>query len=392
MSISHPRVTLMAWLAVVFLAQCSSAQDFVALSLSDSASSESEVATAEFFGTDVDPSAIALVGGCDTACCSTGTCDALVSGCDSCGSSSCCGCLPWWAHRTGAFGEILFLSPGNSDLIFAVEQNDPTANAFPTGPIGLSNIEEELGYRFGLSWALNNCTSIVGAYSRWDGDTTSFINRTGTNVINSLIIHPSTATTGAQSLSANAYQLVNFQTADVMMRRVYRANNSSVINWNAGVRYGNLEQGLVTNQTVAVGTGLTTVTTDIDFNGFGFLTGLDAERRFQSTGLSIYGKAFGSLLAGNWQADYTLVNQFGGGVIGNRYDDYRVSPVVDTELGLGWTSKGGGLRVTSGYMFSTWFNAVNNRDYIQAFRRGNLLDLDHSLTFSGLTFRTELRF
>ena len=29
--------------------------------------------------------------------------------------------LPWWAHRTGAFGEYLYLTAGSSDLIYAVE-------------------------------------------------------------------------------------------------------------------------------------------------------------------------------------------------------------------------------------------------------------------------------
>ncbi len=206
------------------------------------------------------------------------------------------------------------------------------------------------------------------------------------------MIHPSTATTGAASLEANATQLANFQFADLMVRRVYRSSDCGVINWNAGLRYGNLEQGLSANQTVSVATGLTNVTTDIDFNGFGIIGGLDGARHSTHTGFLVYGRALGSLLAGNWQADYRQSNQFGGGVIANRYDDYRVTPVVDTELGVGWQSCGGGLRVTTGYLFSTWFNAVTNRDYIQSVRSGDMLNLDDNLTFSGLSLRTDLRF
>ncbi len=313
--------------------------------------------------------------------------------CDSACDSACnpC-CLPWWAHRCGGFGELLYLNAGNSDLIYAVEQTSPLANASPTGPLGISNIGQELGYRVGLSHALSNCSSLVASYTRWDGDTFSSIGATGTNVLNSQLIHPSVATTGAASLEATASQKINFQYVDAMFRRVHRVYDCGVINWNAGLRYGKLEQGVVGNQTVSVATGLTTVTTDVDFDGLGIIAGLDGERHARDCGLFVYGKAMGSLLAGNWQADYTQVNQFGGGVIANKYEDFRISPVTDAELGLGWQSCCGRVRVSTGYLFSCWFNAVNNRDYIQGVRTGNLLELDDSVTFSGLTLRSELRF
>lgn len=311
------------------------------------------------------------------------------SGCDSCDSRP---CTPWWAHRSGGFGELLYLSPGNSDLIYAVEQTSALAGASPTGPLGISNIDEHLGYRVGMTFARSQCSSVVVSYSRWDGDTTTQLDATGNNVLNSRVIHPSTATTGAASVRASARQLANFQFADLLLRRVYKSSDLGVLNWNAGLRYGNLEQGLSTDQLVSVATGLTNVTTDIDFNGFGIIGGLDGERRSSHSGLLVYGRVLGSLLAGNWQADYTQTNQFGGGVIATRYDDYRVTPVVDTELGVGWQSQSGRLRISSGYLFSTWFNAVTTRDYVQSVRTGDLLELDDNLTFSGLTFRSELRF
>ncbi len=330
----------------------------------------------------VQPVSFSMHGGCDIPC---------DTACDSACSPSQC-CVPWWAHRNGGFGELLYLSPGNSDLIYATEQTGPVQQASPTGPIGISNIDEHVGYRVGLNLAHSNCASLAVSYTRWDGETTSILQATGNNVLNSNVIHPSTATTGAASLEATARQLANFQFGDVMVRRVYRSSDCGVINWNAGLRYGNLEQGLSADQTVSVATGLTNVTTDIDFSGFGIIGGLDGARHSTHTGFLVYGKALGSLLAGNWQADYRQTNQFGGGVIANRYDDYRVTPVVDTELGVGWQSKSGCLRVTTGYLFSTWFNAVTTRDYVQSVRTGNMLNLDDNLTFSGLALRTEIRF
>ena len=301
-------------------------------------------------------------------------------------------CTPWWAHRTGVFAEALYLSAGNSDLIYAIEQTGPGPTDSPTGPLGISNIGEQVGYRFGFSLASTDCSSVNASYTNWNGSTTSVLDATGTNVINSLVAHPSVTTTGAASLQATARQSATFQFADLTLRRVHKASNCGVLNWNAGVRYGNLEQGLSADQTISVATGLTKLTTDIDFNGLGILGGLDGERYSCETGLLLYGRAMGSLLAGNWKADYRQTNQFGGGVIANHYEDFRVSPVVDTELGVGWQSCNGRVRFTTGYLFSTWFNAVTNRDYIQSVRNANLLNVDDNLTFSGLTLRTDIRF
>ncbi len=313
----------------------------------------------------------------------------------ACDSGACCPtvcCLPKWAHRTGGFGEVLYLSAGNSDLIYANEQTGPVASASPTGPLGISNIGEHVGFRAGFTIAKSNCSSLNASYTRWDGATTSFLDATGNNVINSQVSHPSVATTGSASLDAIARQSANFQFADAYIRRIYRSNDCGALNWNGGLRYGNLEQGISVDQTLSVATGTTNVTTDIDFNGFGILGGLDGERHSASSGFLVYGRVLGSLLAGNWQADYRQTNQFGGGVIATHYEDFRVTPVVDSELGVGWQNCTGRFRVSAGYLFSTWFNAVTNRDYIQSVRSGQLLNLDDSLTFSGLALRSELRF
>ncbi len=327
-----------------------------------------------------------------TASCNTPSSSMAIEACGV--QPTCCEpvCTPWWAHRTGGFGEALYLSAGNSDLIYAIEQTGPGPTASPTGPLGITNMGEHVGYRFGFALASSDCNSVYASYTRWDGSTTSVLNATGTNVLASAVTHPSVATSGAASLQAVARQSATFQFADVALRRVYKASNCGVLNWNAGVRYGNLEQGLSADQVISVATGLTNVNTDIDFNGLGVLGGLDGERFSCDTGLLVYGRAMGSMLAGNWKADYRQTNQFGGGVIANHYEDFRVSPVVDTELGVGWQNCSGRFRVTTGYLFSTWFNAVTNRDYIQSVRNSNLLNVDDNLTFSGLTLRADLRF
>ncbi len=70
---------------------------------------------------------------------------------------------------------------------------------------------------------------------------------------------------------------------------------------------------------------------------------------------------------------------------------------LDLELGGGWQSNCGHLRVTCGYMISSWFNAVTTDQWIRAVGRGNFVGQPDSMSydtlmFDGLTVRAELRF
>lgn len=316
---------------------------------------------------------------CETSVCAP-TC-AAVAECE----------LPWWAHRTGAFGEFLYLSPGNTDIIYAREETDPGLTGSPTGPQGIVNIDASPGYRFGFFVALDDCSSIVTSYTRWDGNSSDSIVRTGNRILNPVLLHPSTLTTGSTATTASANQSINFQFADLAYRRILRHGNRYAINWTGGLRYGNLEQSFNSQQNVSVATGLTSLTTDIDFDGFGLLAGLDGERQSLETGFLIYGRGASSFLGGEWKADASQRNQFGGGVIGNSLTDFRVTPILEAELGTGWQSAGGNIRLTTGVLASGWFNAISTRDYLQSFNESNFVDMNDTISFVGLTTRLELR-
>jgi hypothetical protein len=308
-----------------------------------------------------------------------------------CGPEYCCP-TPWWAHRNGAFGEFLLLRPGSSDLIYAVEQVGPAPGDTPTGPVGIANIDGSAGFRTGFTLAASQCSSLVVGYRWWEGETLSGITATGANVLDSQVMHPSLGTSGAASLSAAANQGISFQNIDLLYRHLWKASNTVALNWKTGLRYGNLEQTSLTQQTVQVGTGLSTVSTDIDFDGFGIAGGLDFERYSHASGLSIYGDSMLSLLAGDWNATYRHSNQLGGGVAANRIEDFRITPVLDAELGLAWTGWDGCVRVHGGLLVSAWYEAMVTRDYIDGVRRGSINDIGDTLTFTGLTTGLEIRF
>ncbi len=297
------------------------------------------------------------------------------------------------AHGTGGFGQFLLLRPGNVDHIYAIEQNDAVQpGSFPTGPIGRVNIDEQEGYRLGFTCAASDCTSLVVSYTEFTGSTSDQITATAGNNINSLIHHPSTDTVGDDGLESAADYSLDFRLFDMAYRHIWKANDTFAINWLAGFRYGEMGQNLVGEQLMSVATGLDTVDVDVDFNGFGMMLGVDGELRSCRTGMMIYGRGVANFLAGDWKGTYTQVNQFGGGVVANEYEDYRVTPVMELELGLGWVSKCGKCRATVGYMNSAWYDAISTRTYVDAVRNTDYINIDETITFSGLTTGVEVRF
>lgn len=301
-------------------------------------------------------------------------------------------CNPWWAHRSALSGEFLLLQPGNTDLVYALEQTSPfPAAASPTGPVGIVGINPQAGFRIGLTHAASDHTSLIAGYTWWQGDASSRLQASGGNVLGSTILYPDAATTAMGSSQASASQRIRFQFADVGYRHLWKANETMAVNWIGGLRYGNLSQKLNVRQVNTL-PGTTTLDTKINFDGFGITGGLDFERLSQRSGLSLYGRSMASLMAGDWNAHYRQSNDLALGVIANNYEDFRVTPVLEAELGLAWTSPQRRCRCHVGMQVSGWYNAVSTREYTDSVRQGMYSDINETVTFNGLTLGGQWRF
>ena len=318
----------------------------------------------------------------DGAVCSD--CSAETSAC------TCCG-VPLWQHRTGVQAEMLYLRPGNVDVVYAVEQTSfLPALASPTGPVGRVNDNGGTGFRIGANWALDDSASLVVTYSWLESDTVDAITATPGNVLNLQVGHPSVATSGAASLAASATYDIDFQLVDVAYRGLLWGTHDAAIDYVVGLRYAHLSQDFTAEQDIFAGVGLTSVATQINFDGFGPRFGLHGVKRRAGTGLLLYANGDVSLVGGECQANYLQTNQFGGAAqIGNDLDDYRILTLADVELGLGWESAGGRFRVTGGYLVSAWFNTLTTGSYVTGVQQGAYDDLSESLTFDGLVARIE---
>ncbi|MEX2188763.1 MAG: Lpg1974 family pore-forming outer membrane protein [Pirellulales bacterium] len=303
-----------------------------------------------------------------------------------------CGCVPYWAHRNSVMAELMLLRARDVEVAYAVPIDGPIAPGAPgaqVGPTGVADLEYDVGFRVGFNWALDDCSSVAMVYSHFDSAASDTITATAPDVVRSLVMHPNSANAAVDNLMARATNSVDFQLVDLDFRHAWSASDCHVVNWVVGARYAHLDQDFSSE---FENLGISTVDTDIKFDGGGLRLGLEAERRARG-GLSLFAKGYASFVAGDFDASYRQYDVISDARVYNSWNAGRVVTMLDLEAGLAWTSFSGRVRATAGYVLSGWYNTAKTNDWINAVRTGNYLDMTDSevLTFDGFTTRLEYR-
>jgi hypothetical protein len=296
-------------------------------------------------------------------------------------------------HRSGVFGEFLYLRPRGADVVFAQPQSGCGTAAVPNGPSAVLAPDYSPGFRAGGFAALNNCSSIEAAFSWWDDDTHSTVVAPGGTVLHSLLVLPSTTSCSATSAQATGGLSLGIRTGDVSYKRLLCSDGHAYyVNWLAGAYYAHLDQALATDFSIS---GHTTVDTHINQDGVGPRVGLEGEA-LAKWGISVYGRGTANLLASHIGASFIQHNTFAGNQGFATFADDRILPILDLELGIGWTSPKGHVRVLGGYYVAGWFNTLVTSDFINAVQANNFSNhgdnLSNTLWFDGLVGRVEVRF
>ena len=304
--------------------------------------------------------------------------------CDRC--SCCCKHYVW--------GEALFLRARDAEVAFATPIDGPIRpepGNYPVqvGPVGLVDPDFEPGFRVGFATDLDCCARIGAEYTRYESGTSHAVETLPVNVLASHVVHPGTLNAIGSFYSGEASLDIGFDLVDLDYRCVFASGDCYEINYLAGLRYGHLDQEFRSQFT---NNGVEEVDTNIRFDGGGLRFGLEAERHSCCTGLMVYGKAIGSFAAGDFRADYRQMEATDSVVVDTSWKSGRVVGMADFELGAGWMSCNGCLRVTGGYMLSTWYNTVQTDEYIHAVRRNHFVGLGDNMTFDGFVARVEARF
>jgi len=308
-----------------------------------------------------------------------------------------CGCLPpSWPHRSGVFGEYLFLRPRSRDVSYAMpvalDSVVPTPGAIvPVGTIGTNDPNYSSGFRVGVNRAIDQFASIRGTYTYYQNSERDSITAAPDTELHSLVSHPGIIQPNLPFTTAASSSSVNFQMADVELRKLLAYSPYYALNYSVGARYVHLSQDFGTNLT-GLRDAADNVSADSNFDGGGIRFGLDGEHYARRTGLMAYWRTGASFVGGQFRANYRETFGFDPLVIQSHWNGGRLVSILDAELGVGWTSKTQRMRLRAGYLVSGWFNTVTPGDYISATQHNNYGNLSKSFSFDGLTASVEYRY
>ena len=308
------------------------------------------------------------------------------------GNPGCCACDDCCEQHVRAWGELLYISPRNLNLAFAVPA-DGCTSLVPLGEVAQVSPDDTFTFRIGVEYAVNCNTSIGVSYTRLNNKETAVA-----EAPEGLALHPLVTAAdlvcgeGNEILAAGAIYKTKYDIVDIDVRNVlYSCHNVNVV-WLIGARWMRFEQNF---DAQFANLGDTFVTSNVDVTGYGPRVGLEGEIGL-CKGTSAYAKTAASLVYGKFKADYTQENTFVGTQLDTSFKQERVMTIVDFEAGLAWTSCDGCWRVAAGFMVSQWYNAVTVPGVIEAVKNNrfdrhtdNLNDL---IQIEGGVLRVEFRF
>ncbi|MEX2174317.1 MAG: Lpg1974 family pore-forming outer membrane protein [Pirellulaceae bacterium] len=308
--------------------------------------------------------------------------------CDDCNSGG-------WCHKWNVFGEFLYLRARNAEVAYAVPIDgnitDPSDPAFQVGEVQTVDPNYQPGFRFGFGFTLDECSAFQLTYTQLDADANDSLvlpGGLGAPVARSLV-SPLPINAAVDTLDAEAHLAVQFKLLDADYKGLLAYNDDYRIGYVVGARYAKLNQEFDALYQV---NGFETVATDVEFEGVGLKLGLDAERYGRNRQWFVYGRGDVAFVGGEFRADYFGSNQADDVVVDTSWEAGRLVTITDLEVGLGWENHCGNLRLSTGYMYSMWFNTVRTNDWIDGVRNNNFTDLsdcDGMMTFDGLTARVE---
>ena len=306
-------------------------------------------------------------------------------------------CVPVYVHRTSVFGEFLYMRPRDSEVAYALPIDGPVApvlgNEVPVGPTAVVDPTYDIGFRAGFVIALNPGASLRAQYTRLRSDEDDAVTVNAPTVLRSLVSHPLGANAATDSLDASATLETELDQIDVDFRSLWLGcecpSCAYALTWLVGATAARIDQDFAATYATE---GVTTVATDVEFEGIGMRFGLEGERIFPATGLFVYGSGITSFIFGEFDTSYSQVSTFNGTEAFTSWNAGRIVPVLEFEAGAGWLGVNRHLRLSAGYRVSTWFNYVKTDEWIRAVQNHDFTNMDGTLTFDGLVGRAEWLF
>jgi Legionella pneumophila major outer membrane protein precursor len=301
-------------------------------------------------------------------------------------------CKPKKCHFM-IFGDFLYWTVHGADVPFAqaFDGIDPI-NSVPRGPVGVASPRFQPGVRVGGGASISENAWVVATFTYFRTDRDASLSAPNGDVLHNFLVFPNTTSSAVDSLTSAISYRIELYMGDLDYKCAFVNNSCLVMNWVAGVRYAHLDQNLVNTFQV---TGSTTVDSHIDFDGVGPRVGIEGQYQM-GCGIYGYGQGILNVLFGQYRGNTTEQNVFTGLVGQTSVTANRAIPVLEMELGLGWLSHNGCVRLSGGYYVGSWFNTMTMTSLSSGIGGVNFTtngnNFRDTMVFDGFVLRAEFRF
>ena len=278
--------------------------------------------------------------------------------------------------------EYLYLKPYRSNLDFAIIS--PNANGDPEGSIQSDDWHTRSAFRIGTGYGMPNDGPDIGFYYTYlhDDQIGGLIQPAG-GLLFATQTHPGTVelvgrATAEAALSYNVFDLEmgrRVSLGEALSLRPFGGLRFAEIDQTFNVQYngGDANQDLVSNH--------------LKYDGGGVRAGAQIDWMLLDH-WSVYGRAAGSLMTGDYNATVTEYNNNGATALTNVNQSFRkITPVAEMAFGVSYQSEH--LRLSLGYEITNWFNLVDTPSFVDDVQQGKFLHNVSDLGVDGLAVKAE---
>jgi hypothetical protein len=289
-----------------------------------------------------------------------------------------------WLSGLFVDGEYWYVKPHSQAMDYAIANS---AAGVPDGSVIYRDWDFRSAFRTGLGYRLPGQPWSLGFYYTYLHDAAS-----GSSVapdggfLFATQTHPGTV---SQVQTAAADTSLGYNVFDLELGRWCALTEAINVRVFGGGRFARIDQNFTAsynggdaNQDV--------VAQRLHFNGGGFRAGADAFWNL-AWGFSLFGRASGSLVGGDFNSFLVETNNAGATTLTNLADHFeKVVPVAEMTMGVGWQYHG--LRLTAGYTFINWFGLVNVPSFVDDVHQGKFVRSTSDLSLEGLILRAAWMF
>ena len=289
------------------------------------------------------------------------------------------------------WGEYLLMKPHRNAQDYAIIA--PDRITLPGGTIQSVDLATQSGFRFGGGWKLPGEGWLIGVtYTYLHTNDNQTIGAPGNGDLFATLTRSGPVMDAAL---ATASCNLDYNVIDIEASKRFSPSHGLDLTVFGGGRVAIIDQKLDATYSGGAGAvGNDHVSSPVYFYGFGPTFGMQSDFRIyeghEHTGLSLYARARGSLISGEFRNFLTENIDNTPTIVNVNEKTHSVVPVLD--LGVGVAMEWEHLSVSVGYELTNWFGMVNSPDFTDTQNLGKVSRRTSDLSLEGLAVRVGLSF